>query len=199
MVMNWNSDADAKLLVGIVNYTDFKLNKETLAKLNEWMGPDCVGQSISQRLIKLKKKFYEEHPELIGANVSGNGPKTPKSGTKRKVVDDDEEETVTPTPKKRGGRPKKADAVKTENGEGAGEDAAAPATLTPKKRGRPKKAELAKDNDVVKQEPGSEVESKADSVMQGSNVADQLLAAAEAGDSSDKEDKLPLPDSDDEA
>ncbi|KAK8191071.1 uncharacterized protein BKA78DRAFT_295256 [Phyllosticta capitalensis] len=65
--------------------------------------------------------------------------------------------------------------------EGAGEDAAAPATLTPKKRGRPKKAELAKDNDVVKQEPGSEVESKADSVMQGSNVADQLLAAAEAG------------------
>ncbi|KAK7544454.1 uncharacterized protein J3D65DRAFT_663700 [Phyllosticta citribraziliensis] len=195
MPMNWNADADARLLVGIVNYTDFKLNKETLAKLNTWMGPDCVGQSISQRLIKLKKKFYDDHPELVGTTLSGAGSeadlKTPKSaskGNKRKTADADDASAdaddtgVTPTPKKRARRPKKVatPGASEENGE----DGTVPPTPTPKKRGRPKKSEveaakLAKDTEqaaIKEEDPGSDKEDRADSVM--NNAGDELLAAA---------------------
>ncbi|KAK7557885.1 hypothetical protein IWX91DRAFT_323372 [Phyllosticta citricarpa] len=200
MPMNWNSDADARLLVGIVNFTDFKLNKETLAKLNEWMGPDCVGQSISQRLIKLKKKFYEDHPELVGATFSGAGsseadlkaPKTPKSaskGNKRKKADNDDgsadaeaDETVTPDAQ--------------EACDETGEDGAVPPTPTPKKRGRPKKSEaaaakLSKETEQagIKEEPGSDNEGRADSVM--GTAGDQLLAAAEGLNDNDQQNNDP--------
>ncbi|KAK7547619.1 hypothetical protein IWX49DRAFT_635636 [Phyllosticta citricarpa] len=210
MPMNWNSDADARLLVGIVNFTDFKLNKETLAKLNEWMGPDCVGQSISQRLIKLKKKFYEDHPELVGATFSGAGsseadlkaPKTPKSaskGNKRKKADNDDgsadaeaDETVTPTPKKRGRKKAATPGASDETGE----DGAVPPTPTPKKRGRPKKSEaaaakLSKETEQagIKEEPGSDNEGRADSVM--GTAGDQLLAAAEGLNDNDQQNNDP--------
>ncbi|OJJ43247.1 hypothetical protein ASPZODRAFT_19651 [Penicilliopsis zonata CBS 506.65] len=51
MPMNWDAQANAKLLVAILHTAKPKLD---LAALAEWMGPECTDRAVSNQITKLR-------------------------------------------------------------------------------------------------------------------------------------------------
>ncbi|KAF7588796.1 hypothetical protein BBP40_005227 [Aspergillus hancockii] len=53
MPMTWTDQADARLLVGIINLHNVKLDHKALA---QFMGPECTPSAIQHRIQRLKEK-----------------------------------------------------------------------------------------------------------------------------------------------
>ncbi|KAI9926264.1 hypothetical protein ASPWEDRAFT_174993 [Aspergillus wentii DTO 134E9] len=71
----WNSDADAKLFLGVLNQLkDAKLNID-YAKLAEFMGPDCLVGAVKNRIVRLRKQAEESSSP--GAASEGDGSPAP--------------------------------------------------------------------------------------------------------------------------
>ncbi|GES58708.1 AT hook motif protein [Aspergillus terreus] len=86
MGINWNEQADARLLVGVLTTTHQKLDYKALA---EFMGRDCTVSAVQHRIQRLKEKI--KMPPSDSGSVSASATPTP-----------------TASPAKRGrGRPKK--------------------------------------------------------------------------------------------
>ncbi|PTU25362.1 hypothetical protein P175DRAFT_0539748 [Aspergillus ochraceoroseus IBT 24754] len=87
MPMVWNSEADAKLLLGIFNQLrDAKL-KLDIDKLAAFMGSDCLPGAVQNRLVRLRKKA-EETPDAnanTGSEEDKQDPNSPgETSQKRK-------------------------------------------------------------------------------------------------------------------
>lgn len=93
MGINWNEQADARLLVGVLSTTHQKLDYRALA---EFMGKNCTVSAVQHRIKRLKEKI--KTPPSDSGSASASAPPTP-----------------TASPAKRGrGRPKKNVAVAVE-------------------------------------------------------------------------------------
>ncbi|PYH79411.1 hypothetical protein BO82DRAFT_404264 [Aspergillus uvarum CBS 121591] len=64
MPMQWTSEADAKLFVGVLNQCHGQLKLDT-QKLAQHMGGDCTACAIEQRIAKLKR-----HAKSLGSTTS---------------------------------------------------------------------------------------------------------------------------------
>ncbi|RAH51458.1 uncharacterized protein BO95DRAFT_509981 [Aspergillus brunneoviolaceus CBS 621.78] len=109
MPVQWTSEADAKLFVGVLNQCHGQL-KLDCQKLAQHMGGDCTACAIEQRIAKLKR-----HAKALGSNSTDTTPITTpakKNGAATTTAADAE----TPTKPKR-----KAGTVGGDhaNGEGA--------------------------------------------------------------------------------
>ncbi|KAB2572280.1 hypothetical protein DBV05_g9059 [Lasiodiplodia theobromae] len=123
MPMIWNAEADAKLLLGILKIYDVKISKSPkLEELNAFMGPDCVGLAITNRITRLKKSVEGDGNGTNGAATTT--PKTPKSG-KRKNGGDAQDGEESPT-KKRGRTKNTAKDEMSKSSDEGGEAAEAP-------------------------------------------------------------------------
>ncbi|RJE19924.1 hypothetical protein PHISCL_07727 [Aspergillus sclerotialis] len=76
-MVTWNKEADAKLLIGILELCKPKIDYDALAK---WMGDDVTVSSVSDRIRRIKEDFK---------NVSGiaasedSSPRKPVAKAKR--------------------------------------------------------------------------------------------------------------------
>ncbi|OJK03960.1 hypothetical protein ASPACDRAFT_57313 [Aspergillus aculeatus ATCC 16872] len=108
MPVQWTSEADAKLFVGVLNqcHGQLKLDSQRLA---QHMGGDCTACAIEQRIAKLKR-----HAKALGSNSTDTTPITTpakKNGAATTTAD-----AETPTkPKRKAGTGGRDHA----NGEGA--------------------------------------------------------------------------------
>ncbi|RAL16041.1 uncharacterized protein BO97DRAFT_459098 [Aspergillus homomorphus CBS 101889] len=55
MPMQWTSEADAKLFVGVLNQCSGQMKLDT-KQLAQYMGADCTPCAVEQRMVKLKKQ-----------------------------------------------------------------------------------------------------------------------------------------------
>ncbi|PYI22326.1 hypothetical protein BO99DRAFT_429988 [Aspergillus violaceofuscus CBS 115571] len=70
MPMQWTSEADAKLFVGVLNQCHGQLKLDT-QKLAQHMGGDCTACAIEQRIAKLKR-----HAKALGSTSTDTTPFT---------------------------------------------------------------------------------------------------------------------------
>ncbi|KAL1643137.1 hypothetical protein SLS58_005106 [Diplodia intermedia] len=123
MPMNWNAEADAKLLLGILKIYDIKINKgPMLDELNAFMGPDCVGLAITNRITRLKKAAEADGIGTASGSVTP-AAKTPKSGKRKNgnaSGDSSQDNEESPTKKRAGA--KAASTPKREMSKSGGED-----------------------------------------------------------------------------
>ncbi|EOD46688.1 putative at hook motif protein [Neofusicoccum parvum UCRNP2] len=129
--MNWNAEANSKLLVGILQVFDLKFNKEILDKLNYYMGPECSGQSITSQISKLKKSLGGA--KLASMPSTPRTPKTPRTtkGGKRKRVDGTLSDDMETPVKKRGSKTPKLERIEIKSD---GEDGNALGTILKQER-----------------------------------------------------------------
>ncbi|KAJ0421965.1 hypothetical protein BJY00DRAFT_281507 [Aspergillus carlsbadensis] len=100
MPMVWNDQADAKLLLAIINMTTTKLNHAAIA---EFMGPDCTASAVQHRIQRIKEKA-KNNPAL-GNNATEEGTPEKKRGRARKSAAGTDENL--PPAGDNGGSPKK--------------------------------------------------------------------------------------------
>ncbi|KAL4782550.1 hypothetical protein BJX76DRAFT_358815 [Aspergillus varians] len=85
MPMTWNAEANAKLLLGIMEQLkemDVKLN---YPKLAAYMGPECSNRAIDHQLLKLKKMASGDSKGQSTPGTPGTPAKsTTPAGTPRK-------------------------------------------------------------------------------------------------------------------
>ncbi|RAK82513.1 uncharacterized protein BO72DRAFT_523317 [Aspergillus fijiensis CBS 313.89] len=94
MPVQWTSEADAKLFVGVLNQCHGQLKLDS-QKLAQHMGGDCTACAIEQRIAKLKR-----HAKALGSNSTDTTPITTpakKNGAATTTTADAE----TPTKPKR--------------------------------------------------------------------------------------------------
>ncbi|KAF2654764.1 hypothetical protein K491DRAFT_693566 [Lophiostoma macrostomum CBS 122681] len=89
-MVNWNSDKDAKLLLGIFEFQEIKASQALLTHLANKIGEGCTPKAVSHRLNNLKKT----------GKTTATPTATPTKGTKsaKGATDDDDDGTPTPTP-----------------------------------------------------------------------------------------------------
>ncbi|KAL2853576.1 hypothetical protein BJX68DRAFT_265043 [Aspergillus pseudodeflectus] len=98
MVMNWNSEADAKLFQGVLNLlrdSKIKLDYEYLAG---FMGPDCLPGAVQNRIIRLKRMAEKGPSNDDSASGENVNEKTEGAGS--------EGQAQASPAKRKGGRPK---------------------------------------------------------------------------------------------
>ncbi|EAW08476.1 uncharacterized protein ACLA_032110 [Aspergillus clavatus NRRL 1] len=94
MPMTWSPEADAKLLIGILNTSNVKLDLDALAK---WMGPECTVYAIQHRIRKLQEKANSGSP---GGDSAPASPEKRKRGRPRKNAYEGAAGEETGSPKK---------------------------------------------------------------------------------------------------
>ncbi|KAL4971919.1 hypothetical protein BDW66DRAFT_163310 [Aspergillus desertorum] len=77
MPMSWTAEANAKLLIGVLEQIKTQSVRLDYKALAEHMGPECNARSVQNQFTKLKKQAAEEFRNA-GANESAAVPDTPK-------------------------------------------------------------------------------------------------------------------------
>ncbi|KAK2766228.1 hypothetical protein FQN54_007744 [Arachnomyces sp. PD_36] len=127
MPMNWNDQADAKLLIGIIKTAKPKIDYDALAA---YMGEGCTAYGIQHRIRKIQAKANEsgDSAPSTPSKAAGGTPKGKKAPTPRKTpakktpkrkgakeeTASDEEECASPTKKVKSEVVKEEDDVKDE-------------------------------------------------------------------------------------
>ncbi|KAL4782494.1 hypothetical protein BJX76DRAFT_358860 [Aspergillus varians] len=129
MPMNWNDQADAKLLVAIITQVGPKLNWAGIA---EYMGPDCTVSAVQHRIQRIKEKAKAKAIKpapMLAITAGESGKSNPNSNAKG---------GDSPAPvleKRKRGRPKKTASV-YENADGD-EENGSPAKMQKGGKGKP--------------------------------------------------------------
>ncbi|KAL2795351.1 hypothetical protein BJX66DRAFT_336916 [Aspergillus keveii] len=86
MPMVWNDQADAKLLLAIINMTTTKLNHPAIA---EYMGPDCTASAVQHRIQRIKEKA-KNNPVLGNSTTEGGTPEKKRGRPRKSAAGTDE-------------------------------------------------------------------------------------------------------------
>ncbi|KAL2826600.1 hypothetical protein BDW59DRAFT_160793 [Aspergillus cavernicola] len=85
MVMNWTTEANTKLFIGILEQLKNQSMKLDYKGLAEHMGPECSVKSIQNQFTRLKKQAAEEYAgQSSGQSAGASSPAAPASTPKKR-------------------------------------------------------------------------------------------------------------------
>ncbi|KAA8650974.1 hypothetical protein EYZ11_011064 [Aspergillus tanneri] len=100
MPMNWNSEADAKLFLGVLAQFDGSKPKLDFEKLAQYMGSDCTACAVQNRVVRLRRMVESADSSTTPTSTPSSTPRkrkgaaAPKTPTKKsKVVENTADES----------------------------------------------------------------------------------------------------------
>ncbi|KAL2830872.1 hypothetical protein BDW59DRAFT_158307 [Aspergillus cavernicola] len=106
MPMSWNAEADAKLLLAVLNQVKDAKLKLDYVKIAQFMGSDCIPGAVQNRIVRLRRKA--EGGDGGGENGAYEGDSVGSPGTPLKGS-----ASVSGSPQKRKGQKQRKATPKT--------------------------------------------------------------------------------------